>query len=97
MNKSKQTSAPAFGTIAKDVRTLMTATRAGVGDGIGAARERLSAALEDGQVVYQRARKAAIKGTKTADKLVRENPYRSIGIAFGAGALLTWLLSRNRD
>ena len=31
---------------------------------------------------------------KATDQAIRENPYKSIGIAFGVGALIGYLLSR---
>jgi ElaB/YqjD/DUF883 family membrane-anchored ribosome-binding protein len=41
--------------------------------------------------------KQAIQSAKAADKLVRENPYRAAGIAFGVGALVGFLLSRRGE
>ena len=42
----------------------------------------------------QIARTAAVEGAKAADKTVRAKPYRAIGIAVAAGALLGALASR---
>lgn len=36
----------------------------------------------------------AIKRTKTADKAMRKFPYRAIGIAFSAGALIALFFPR---
>ena len=34
---------------------------------------------------------------RTTDRIVRENPYVALGVAFGLGAILTYLLSRRGD
>ena len=59
-----------------------------------AAREKLAAALEVARQTQQRLQERAIAGAKAADKLIRENPYQSIGIAFGVGLLIGVLSGR---
>ena len=36
-------------------------------------------------------------GAKAADRIVREHPYASIALGFGAGLLAGWLLGRRSD
>ena len=36
----------------------------------------------------------AVEGAKAADEAVHEHPYQAIGIAFGVGALLGYLVAR---
>ena len=60
----------------------------------GAARERLAAALEVAKDTQRRLQSAAVEGAKTADRLVRDNPYRSSGIAFGLGIFMGLLAKR---
>lgn len=96
MSKHKQTPSAAFAAIAEDIQTLVAATTDGVGEKIDAARKRLSTALENGEEIYDQARKTAVHSARKADKFVRENPYQGLAIAFGAGALVTWFLLRNR-
>jgi ElaB/YqjD/DUF883 family membrane-anchored ribosome-binding protein len=59
-----------------------------------AAREKLAAALEVAKETRQRLEARAIAGAKAADRAIRENPYQSMGIAFGVGLLLGVLINR---
>ena len=94
MNKDTQATSNDMGTLAEDARALMTATADVAGEKVAEARKRLAAALESGKEIYGRVRDKAVEGAKVSDQTVRENPYESIGIAFGVGALLGYLLSR---
>lgn len=71
--------------------------RAGVKDlserGI-AARERLAAALEVARETRRKLQERAVAGAKATDRIVREYPYQSIGVAFGLGLLIGVLLNR---
>ena len=96
MSKNRQTPSAAFASIAEDIQTLVAATTDGVGEKVDAARKRLSTAFENGEEIYDRARKTAVHNARKADKFVRENPYQGLAIAFGAGALVIWFLSRNK-
>jgi ElaB/YqjD/DUF883 family membrane-anchored ribosome-binding protein len=59
-----------------------------------AARERLAAALEAAKETRRKLEERVIAGTRQTDRLVREHPYQSIGVAFGVGMLLGILLNR---
>ncbi len=59
-----------------------------------AARERLAAALEVAKETQQKLQERALAGAKATDKLIREHPYQSIGVAFGVGMLLGILANR---
>ena len=59
-----------------------------------AARERLSAALDAARETKERLEERAVEGAKAADRLVREYPYQSVGIAFGVGLLIGVVLNR---
>ena len=59
-----------------------------------AARERLAAALEVAKETSRRLQDRAVASAKATDRLIRENPYQSIGIAFGVGMLLGILANR---
>jgi ElaB/YqjD/DUF883 family membrane-anchored ribosome-binding protein len=50
--------------------------------------------LESGKQVFGRVRERAVEGAKAADELVRENPYQTLVIAFGVGAVIGYLLGR---
>jgi ElaB/YqjD/DUF883 family membrane-anchored ribosome-binding protein len=83
-----------MGTLAEDARALMAATADVAGEKAAEARKRLAAALESAKEIAGRVRDKAVESTKAADEAVRENPYQTIGIAFGVGALIGYLLAR---
>jgi ElaB/YqjD/DUF883 family membrane-anchored ribosome-binding protein len=94
MNKHTQAVSNDMGTLAEDARALMAATADVAGEKVGEARKRLAAALESGKEIYDRVRDKAVEGAKVADQTVRENPYQAMGLAFGVGALIGYLVSR---
>lgn len=59
-----------------------------------AARERLAAALEVAKETRQKLEERARAGVQATDRLIREYPYQSIGVAFGVGMLLGILVNR---
>ena len=59
-----------------------------------AARDRLAAALEVAKDTRRKLEAKAIASARATDQLIRENPYQSIGIAFGVGMLLGVLINR---
>lgn len=82
--------------LAEDAQDLLEAT-AGVAESkVVEARKRLSAALERGKEAWGQVQDCAVEQAKAADEVIRDNPYQSIGIAFGIGALLGFLLTRRR-
>lgn len=81
-------------TLVEDARALLEATREVADEKVAEARKHLAAALERGQETYAAIREKAITSARAADECVREHPYQSIGVAFGIGALVGFLLSR---
>jgi ElaB/YqjD/DUF883 family membrane-anchored ribosome-binding protein len=59
-----------------------------------AARERLAAALEMAKETRRRIEERAVEGARATDRFVHENPYRSVGLAFGVGLLIGVILKR---
>jgi ElaB/YqjD/DUF883 family membrane-anchored ribosome-binding protein len=94
MNKQTQAISNDMGQLAEDARALMAATADVAGEKVSEARQRLAAALESGKETYGRVREKAVDGVKAADEVVHEHPYQAIGIAFGVGALIGYLVSR---
>ena len=94
MNKQTQSVSNDVSTLAEDARALMAATTDVAGEKVAEARRRLGAALENGKELYGRVRDKAVEGARVADQTVRENPYQAMGIAFGVGALIGYVLSR---
>jgi len=80
--------------LADDARALMAATADVAGEKVGEARKRLASALERTKEIASRVREKAVESAKAADEAVHEHPYQAIGIAFGVGALLGYLIAR---
>jgi ElaB/YqjD/DUF883 family membrane-anchored ribosome-binding protein len=94
MDKHRQTDENDMGTLAEDARALMAATADVAGDKVAEARRCLATALDSGKQALGRVREKAVEGAKAADQLVRENPYQTLVIAFGVGAVIGYLLGR---
>ena len=94
MEKQKQSMGDYMGALTEDAQALMAATSDVAGDKVREARKQLAAALENGREIYGQVRDKAVESVKATDQAVRENPYQAIGIAFGVGALLGYLVAR---
>jgi len=101
MDKQTQATKNDLDTLADDARALMAATADVAGEKVSEARKRLAAALESGKEIYGRVRDKTVDCAKATDEAVHEHPYQAIGIAFGVGALIGYLVahrcSRNGD
>ena len=80
--------------VVEDGEELLKAGASELSDRGMAARERLSAALELAKETRRKLEERAMAGAKATDKVIREHPYESIGIAFGVGMLLGVLIHR---
>ena len=80
--------------IARDTEELIKASAGHVGEKAQEARARLSAAIESTKAACRRLEERAIEGAKATDKVIREHPYQSIGVAFGIGMLIGVLVTR---
>jgi ElaB/YqjD/DUF883 family membrane-anchored ribosome-binding protein len=81
--------------VARDAEELIKATAGDLGEKTKVARARLSEALEKAKTSYHRLQEKAAEKAKATDKVIRDHPYQSIGIAFGVG-LVVGLLCRRR-
>jgi ElaB/YqjD/DUF883 family membrane-anchored ribosome-binding protein len=101
MEKNKHAHKDEMGTLAEGARALMTATADVAGEKVGAARERLTAALESAKEMADNIRDKTVAGAKATDKAVRKHPYKALAIGVGAGLLIGLLIgrrgSRNSD
>jgi len=61
---------------------------------VGALRARFAAAQERFAALYTNTRQKVVAGVKCTDEAIRENPYKALGIALGAGLLAGVLLGR---
>jgi ElaB/YqjD/DUF883 family membrane-anchored ribosome-binding protein len=86
MNKQTKT-AHHRNRITEEAHALVKATAEVAGEQVAEARRRLEEALHN-------VRDQAALGVETADEFIHENPYKSLGIALGVGALLGFLIAR---
>ncbi len=80
--------------IADDARALLAATADVTEEQVIEARNRLTAAMSAAKETCADLQKKAVQGAKAADKVIRDKPYHAVGVAFGLGALVGFLLSR---
>ena len=80
--------------VVRDSEELLQATAGAAGDKAQEVRERLTDALETAKRTCHRLEEKAVEGAKAADRVVREHPYQSIGVAFGIGLLIGVLVTR---
>lgn len=83
-----------LGTLAEDARALVAATADVAGEKVAQARKRLVAALDSGKELVGRVREKAVEHAKAADEVIRENPYQTMAIALGVGAVIGYLAAR---
>ncbi len=53
--------------------------------------------MDDFKDVFQSVEQKALERAKAADKVVRDHPYQTIGIALGLGVLIGVLVQRRRS
>ena len=80
--------------VADHTRDLIAATADAADHKVVQARNRLTAAIDSARHAAVTVQKKAVQSAKATDKVIRANPYKSIGIAFGVGAVVGYLLSR---
>jgi ElaB/YqjD/DUF883 family membrane-anchored ribosome-binding protein len=80
--------------LVRDAEELLKATAGDVSDRAKAARSRLAEALEKAKGTCQRLEAKTVEAAKATDKVIREHPYESMGVAFGVGLLIGVLVSR---
>ena len=95
MNKTqRQADQNDMGTLAKDARSLITATTDVASQKFGEARQRVGETVESAKETAGRVRDQAVYYAKATDEAVRQHRYKALGIACGVGALLGYLVSR---
>lgn len=80
--------------ITDDATDLLAATAEMAQENVVAARNRLASAMEAAGEMCTQAQKKAVQTAKATDTMVRTHPYQAIGVAFGIGALVGYLLAR---
>lgn len=86
--------------VVSDAEELLRATAGQAGDKVASARERIQESLVSAKERLASAEQAVVEKTRQAakatDEYVHENPWKSIGIAAGAGLIIGMLISRSR-
>ena len=77
-----------------DAEAILQDTAHDASDKAKAARERLLSAIDSAKAACRNIEQKAIEGAKATDKVIRDHPYQSIGIAFGVGLLVGYLVTR---
>jgi len=87
-----------FKTVVADAEALLRATAddisGGLGDKAREARERLNASLDAAKSSFHTLESKALASMRATDRMIRDHPYQSLGIALGAGLLVGILMSR---
>jgi ElaB/YqjD/DUF883 family membrane-anchored ribosome-binding protein len=85
-------------TLARDAEHLLEATAEDLTDKTREARKRLADVVERVKTSCNELQEQSIESARLAieqtDHAVRAHPYQSVGIAFGVGVLVGWLLPR---
>ncbi|HET9042116.1 MAG TPA: DUF883 family protein [Burkholderiales bacterium] len=81
-----------------DAEELLKATASAAGDRVTAARTRMEDSLRTARIKLAEAQEVVVDKAKAAaratDDYVHANPWRSVGIAAGAGLVIGMLISR---
>jgi ElaB/YqjD/DUF883 family membrane-anchored ribosome-binding protein len=80
--------------LVRDAEGLLKATAGDVSEKAKEARSQLMETLEKAKATCHRLQDKTVAAAKATDKLIREHPYESIGIALGAGLLIGVLVAR---
>ena len=80
--------------VVHDAEELMKATTSDLGEKAREARVKLAATLESAKATCKRLEERTIATAKAADRVIREHPYQSLGVAFGLGLLIGVLVNR---
>lgn len=83
-----------FKVVMHDAEGLLKATAGELGEKARDARNRLATSLEQAKAGFSKIEGKALAGAKATDRVIREHPYESIGIAFGVGLLIGVLVTR---
>jgi len=100
MNKTmegEQKLAENLHSVTEDAENFVRETGSGLSEKAKEARARLAASLASARQGLNKLNEKAIAGAKATDKVIRDNPYQSIGVAFGLGILIGVLVTRGRD
>jgi ElaB/YqjD/DUF883 family membrane-anchored ribosome-binding protein len=77
--------------LVQDAEQLVKATGSNIAE---ASREELLTALQRLKLRAEQMRHQAVAGARATDRLIRRNPYRSLGLVFAAGLAMGMIINR---
>lgn len=80
--------------VMRDAEDLLKATAGQAGEKVAEVRTRLASALESAKSTCHHLQEKTVEAAKATDKVIRDHPYESIGVAFGVGLLIGVLVTR---
>jgi ElaB/YqjD/DUF883 family membrane-anchored ribosome-binding protein len=83
-----------YKSVTQDAESFVRETASGLGDKAREARARLAASLASARANLSKLNDKAIESAKATDRVIRDHPYQSIGVAFGIGILIGVLVTR---
>ena len=83
-----------YKSVTQDAENFVKETASGLGDKAREARARLAASLASAKANLSKLNEKAVEGAKATDRVIRDHPYPSLGIAFGVGILIGVLVTR---
>jgi ElaB/YqjD/DUF883 family membrane-anchored ribosome-binding protein len=83
-----------FKVLMHDAEELLKVTADDLGDRAKDARERLKVAISKAKESCSGWEEKATASAKATDKVIRDHPYESLGVAFGVGLLIGVLINR---
>ena len=84
----------AYKSVTQDAENFVRETASGLGDKAREARARLAASLASAKANLSRLNEKAVESAKATDRVIRDHPYQTIGVAFGIGILIGVLVAR---
>lgn len=81
-----------LGRVVKDAETLLKDAGETLPE---KTRDQLRKAVDQIKEKYEAVQERAIAGAQSTEKLVREHPYESLGVAFGVGLVIGLLINKN--
>jgi ElaB/YqjD/DUF883 family membrane-anchored ribosome-binding protein len=80
--------------VVEDSEELLVDSAGAIGEKAHELRERLARTLEVARSTCRRLEEKTKEGAQATDKLIREHPYPSLGVAFGVGIVIGFLLKQ---
>ena len=80
--------------VVRDSEELLQNSAEAVGEKALEMRERLSQTLESAKATCRRLEEKVVERAQATDRVIREHPYPSMGVAFGVGLLIGVLVTR---